>query len=426
MWFLDAHLGGSRVDLQVVGARIATRVPVGEGRPAPEDQVVRGGTLSPPFAEPHVHLDAVLLGTRAPNITGTLREGIRNWAALRGALTPEDVYERASTVLGWYAGWGTTRVRTHVDTGCPAAVEALVQLRDDLRRGGLGAASGAGGFPVELQVVAFPQEGILRAPGRREGWLGALDAGCDVVGVIPHFERTAEEGWRSVHLAFEVAVARGLRVDLHCDETDDPGSRNLEVACAEALDRGHAAAFPGGGGVVAGHCTALHSYPNPHAAKVCELVAAAGVIVVANPLDNVVLQGRYDRYPRRRGLTRVDELWDARAAVGIGHDSVMDPWYRLGTANLVDAAAMLVHVGQLTGEAEMVRVFETLSTVNHRPFGAPPSLGVGEAATLLHFDVADPVEVLRLRPRPRVWVRGEEWTARLPEPGRIGGGPRVE
>ena len=428
MWFLGGELEGERVDLQVVDGIVAARLPAGQGRPGPGEEVVHGGTLSPPFAEPHVHLDAALLGARAPNRSGTLREGIANWAALRGGLDEEDVAARARTVLGWYAAWGTTRVRTHVDTGCPAAVRALVALREELRRDGLrlpgGAADGGapGGFPMELQVVAFPQEGILRAPGRRAAWEAALDAGCDVVGAIPHFERSAEEGWASVHLAFAVAAERGLRVDLHCDETDDPGSRNLEVACAEALDRGWSAAFPGEGGVVAGHCTALHSYPNPHAAKVCELAAAAGIVVVANPLDNVVLQGRYDGYPRRRGLTRVDELWRAGAPVGVGHDSVVDPWYRLGTANLVDAAAMLVHVGQLTGEEEMRRVLGTLAGTNHRPFGAPPRLGPGEPATLLRFDVADGIEVLRLRPRPRVWARGEEWTGRLPEPGRLTAG----
>lgn len=425
MWFRDCELEGEHVDLHVVDGIVAARLPAGRGRPGPEEPVVRGGTLSAPFAEPHVHLDAALLGARTPNRTGTLREGIANWAAIRGALDEADVTTRARIVLGWYAAWGTTRVRTHVDTGCPAAVRALVALREQLAREGLrtpGLPAGQAGFPMELQVVAFPQEGLLRAPGRRAAWEAALDAGCDVVGAIPHFERTAEEGWASVHLAFAVAAERGLRVDLHCDETDDPGSRNLEVACAEALDRGLAAAFPGGGGVVAGHCTALHSYPNPHAAKVCELAAAAGIVVVANPLDNVVLQGRYDGYPRRRGLTRVDELWRAGAKVGVGHDSVVDPWYRLGTANLVDAAAMLVHVGQLTGEEEMRRVLGTLSDTNHRPFGAPPSLAPGQPATLLHFDVADPVEVLRLRPRPRVWVRGEEWTGWLPAPGRMAEG----
>ena len=230
--------------------------------------------------------------------------------------------------------------------------------------------------------------------------------GVDAVGAIPHFERTTEEGWRSVQLAFDLAEKHGLSLDFHCDETDDPGARNLEVVCAEAIDRG----FGNGGGphVVAGHCTALHSYPNPHAAKVIELVAESGVQVIANPLDNVVLQGRYDGYPRRRGITRVDELWAAGASVGIGHDSVVDPWYRLGTANLVDAAHMLVHVAQLTSQEQMEHVFNVLSVDNHYPFGDPPEIEVGDEASFLWFDAADPVEVLRLRRPPRVFLKGTE------------------
>jgi len=376
--FRTARLLDADVDLRWDQGVVAVG-PAGSIPPAPGDERVEGGLLTPPFAEPHVHLDAALLGARAPNRSGTLREGIANWARLRGDLTGEDVTARATETLAMYRSWGVLRVRTHVDTGSAVAVEALLALRDTT---------------PGMQVVAFPQEGILRAPGRREAWEWAVRAGCDAVGAIPHFERTTEEGWASVRLAFALARALGLRVDLHCDETDDPGSRNLEVVCAEAArgDVPH---------VLAGHCTAMHSYPDPYAAKVCELVASSGVQVVANPLDNVVLQGRYDGYPKRRGLTRVDQLWAAGATVGIGHDSVMDPWYRLGTANLLDAAYMLVHVGHLTGEAQMKRVVRTLHTENHLAWGDVPTVAVG-ARALLHWPAADEVELLRVRPRPRV------------------------
>jgi len=383
------------VDLRVRDGRISAIHPVDASgpdalHPEVDESVVIGGMLTPPFAEPHVHLDAALTGERAPNRSGTLIEGIANWSTLRDQLTAEDVQSRARRAVDWYVGCGALRIRTHVDTGSRVAVDALLALRDELAPA------------VELQVVAFPQEGILRASGRREAWEAAVAAGCDAVGAIPHFERTTEEGWQSVRLAFELAEQHDCAVDFHCDETDDPGSRNLEVVCAEALDRGWHDR------VVAGHCTALHSYPNPYAAKVIALVAESGVQVVANPLDNTVLQGRYDGYPRRRGITRVDELWAAGASVGIGHDSVMDPWYRLGTANLVDAAYMLVHVAQLTSELEMRRVLGTLHGENHRPFGSIPTLEVGEPATFLWFDAADAIEVLRSRPRPRVFRNGVE------------------
>ena len=410
--FQGAVLDGWVVDLRVSGGVIAEVAVRDEPRrwaahpvsgrpaghtgalhPAPGEVIVTGGLLTPPLAEPHVHLDATQLGARRPNRSGTLREGIANWAALRETLTADDVRARARQTLGWYASWGALRVRTHVDTAAVTAVEALLALRDEV------AADPTLGH-LQLQVVAFPQEGILRAPGRRAAWERAVDAGCDAVGAIPHFERTTEEGWESVRLAFALAERLGRMVDLHCDETDDPISRNLEVVCAEALDRGFQ------GRVVAGHCTALHSYANPHAAKVIELVADAEVQVVANPLDNVVLQGRYDGYPRRRGLTRVDELWDAGATVGIGHDSVVDPWYRLGTANLVDAAYMLVHLGHLTSEDQLRRAFRTLHADNHQPWGGAPSLGTGDPATLLWWPESDPIDVLRARPRPTVYVTG--------------------
>ncbi|MDP6931689.1 MAG: amidohydrolase family protein [Myxococcota bacterium] len=355
--------------------------------PEPGEEVWDGGMITPPFAEPHVHLDAALLGTRRPNLTGTLREGIANWAVLRENLTREDVLERARETLGWYARQGTLRVRTHVDTGSMVAVEALLELRESL----------AGG-PMELQVVAFPQEGILRTSERRANWEEAVALGCDAVGAIPHFERTTEEGWESVKLAFDLAERHDRMVDLHCDETDDPGSRNLEVVCAQALDRG----LTRPGQVVAGHCTAMHSYPNPHAAKVIELVAESRVVVVTNPLDNAVLQGRYDDYPRRRGHTRVDQLWAANALVAIGHDSVVDPWYRLGTANMLDPAWLLVHFAHLTGEEQIQRIFQTLHHENHLPFGGAAPLHTGAPARFLWFEHADPIEVIRHREPPRV------------------------
>jgi cytosine/creatinine deaminase len=384
--FRNVRLGdAASCDVRRRDRTLLAVAPTGTLRPEAGDDVREGGWLTPPLAEPHVHLDAALLGARRPNRSGTLREGIANWAELREALTAEDVEERALRTAEMYASYGALRIRTHVDTGSRLAVEVLVGLVPKLRDRG-----------IELQVVAFPQEGILRAPGRREAWEAAVAAGCDAVGAIPHFERTTEEGWRSVRLAFELAERHGRQLDFHCDETDDPGSRNLEVVCAEALDRGLA------GQVVAGHCTALHGYPNPYAAKVCELVAASGVQVVCNPLDNVVLQGRYDGYPRRRGLTRVDELWAAGAMVGIGHDSVQDPWYRLGTANLLDAAYMLVHVGHLTGEAQMAQVFDALIGANHLPWGGPPQLVEGYEGAALWWPSADPVDLLRDRPRPVV------------------------
>jgi len=386
MLFSNTRLGGSVHDIRVSAQIVSEVGPAGTLTPDPGEEVVRGGWLTPPMAEPHVHLDAALLGARMPNRSGTLREGIANWSVLRSTLTESDVRARALQTAEMYAKRGTLSIRTHVDTGNLMAVETLVALKSELVEHG-----------ITLQVVAFPQEGILRAPERRAQWEAAVALGVDCVGGIPHFERTTEEGWQSVRLAFDLAEKHGIDLDFHCDETDDPASRNLEVVCAEAIDRGMA------GRVVAGHCTALHSYNHPYAEKVMELVATAGVQVIANPLDNVVLQGRYDRYPRRRGITRVDELWRFGCTVGIGHDSVQDPWYRLGQAHMLDPAYMLVHVGQLTGEREMERVLETLWTENHLPFGELPTVVEGGPARMLWWPVDTAVDLLVQRPLPRVF-----------------------
>jgi cytosine/creatinine deaminase len=401
MRITDTWLGGRHVDVEILGDRIHRIAPAGAMAGVAD---LTGGTICPPFAEPHVHLDATLLARRAPNLSGTLREGIANWAAIRPTLTADDVRNRALETVRAYVGFGCLRIRTHVDTGSRAAAEALLALRDELR-GGVPGLRTTGGHPVkvELQVVAFPQEGLLRAPGRATQWKEIVALGVDAVGAIPHFERTQEEGRKSLTMAFGLAERLGLQVDLHCDETDDPHSRHLEVACAEALDR----LMTRPGQVVAGHCTAMHSYENPHAAKVIELVRESGVLVVTNPLDNAVLQGRYDSYPRRRGHTRVDQLWDAGCPVGLGHDSVQDPWYPLGTANLLDAAYVLAHTAHLSGTHQMTRLFETLHGDNHLPFGGAPELEEGGRADLLWFAADDPTDALRTRLPPQVIVGGE-------------------
>ena len=380
MLFRNAMIDGQRCNLRVEDGLIAA---IGKLTPHDGEEVIEGGLITPPFAEPHVHLDAALLGARKPNISGTLTEGIRNWSQLRPTLTTEDVTERARKTIEMYKSFGTLRIRTHVDTGSLVAVEALCALRDERT-------------DVEIQVVAFPQEGILRAAGRQANWERAVALGCDAVGVIPHFERTTEEGWQTVRMGFDLAEKHGKMVDLHCDETDDPTSRNLEVVCAEVIKRGWK------NRVIAGHCTAMHSYPNPYASKIIALVAESGVQIVTNPLDNIVLQGRYDNYPRRRGHPRVDQLWEAGCSVGIGHDSVQDPWYRLGTANMMDAAYMLVHYAQLTGDAQMRKTFRALWDDNHQCFGGPPKIAVGERAKFLWWPHEDAIELLIHRPKPRV------------------------
>src|SRR3981081_4532140 len=312
--------------------------------PEPEARqvIALGGALvTPPLVEPHIHLDAVLtVGQPRPNQSGSLFEGIAIWSERVKSLTIEDVKTRVRQVLRWQLANGVQHVRSHVDVCDPRlrAMRALVELREEI------------GDQMELQIVAFPQQGILSFEGGTE-WRGrAVALGADVVGGIPHFELTREMGVDSVKFAFELAPDHGLRVDIHCDETDDDHSRFVEVMAAETITRGRA------GRVTASHTTAMHSYNNAYAYRVINNIARAGMHMVTNPLDNSVLQGRFDAYPVRRGNTRVKELLAAGVNVCIGHDSVMDPWYPLGHGDPLQAAFVLAHYGHMSGAHELRRL----------------------------------------------------------------------
>ncbi len=381
----NARLGDSHVDMRIEDHQIAEIVAGGSLSVDGPVLDAAGGFVSRPFADPHIHLDAVLLGARTPNVSGTLQEGIANWGVAREGLTPTDVRARAIKAIRWCVAQGTTRIRTHADTASRVGVETLLALRSEVAS------------LCELQVVAFPQDGVYTGPGREEALRWAASAGVDAIGAIPHHEQSREDGDRSVRLALELAEEHDCQVDLHCDETDDPDSRHLETLCREVIDRGFER------GVIAGHCTAMHSYPDDYATHVIALVAQSGVQVVANPLDNVVLQGRQDGYPRRRGITRVPELLDAGARVGCGHDSIQDPWYPLGRGCLLEAASMLVHVAQMTRPAQVQAVFDLLVDANHHVFGGMAPVAVGTRADLLIHAVPDAEAAIRLARPPR-WV----------------------
>ena len=382
---VGANLNGRFVDIQVEAGRI---IEISNGLKH-RGRVLNagGGMVTHAYADPHLHLDAVLLGAERPNISGTLHEGIANWSEAREALTRGSVKARALRAIEWCVAQGTTRIRTHVDTGSRVGVEALLELRDEVDD------------ICELQVVAFPQEGVFRQPGQLDELAWAVRAGVDAVGAIPHFEATREDGQRSILEAFGLAEEHGLQVDLHCDESDDPESRFILDVCDYIIKTGFEHH------VVAGHCTAMHSYPDDVAERAIELIELAQVQVVANPLDNIVLQGRGEGYPKRRGVTRIPELIEAGAPVGVGHDSIMDPWYPLGRGNMIDAASMLIHVAQMTSVAEVERVFEMLVRDNHAPFGGVEEIAVGSSADLLVHATASPHEAMRTRQAPLYVIR---------------------
>jgi cytosine deaminase len=354
-----------------------------------------GRLVTPPLVEPHIHLDAVLtVGQPRPNVSGSLFEGIAVWAERVKELTVDDVKARAAQALRWQLANGVQAVRSHVDVCDPElrALRGLAELREELRG------------TIDLQLVAFPQQGILSYDGGRDLMRKAVDLGADVIGAIPHYELTREDGVESVRFAFALADEHGLRVDIHCDETDDEHSRFIEVMVAETIRRGLT------GRVTASHTTAMHSYNAAYAYRLVANIARAGLHMVTNPLDNAVLQGRFDTGPVRRGHTRVKQLQEAGVNVCIGHDSIMDPWYPLGYGDPLQAAFVLAHLGHMSGDAELRRLIDMITVNAAAALGLEDyGLRVGGPADLVVFDAPSEVDALRLvAPRYLVLRAGRE------------------
>ena len=349
----------------------------------------RGRLVAPPFVDPHFHLDATLsMSIPRLNRSGTLLEGIALWGELKPLLTPDAVIERALRYCDLAVSQGLLAIRSHVDV-CDdrlVGVEALIEVR---RR--------VSGY-LDLELVAFPQDGYFRSPTAAANMTRALDMGVEVVGGIPHFERSMAEGAASVEALCRIAAERGLRIDMHCDETDDPQSRHIETLVAETRRLGLA------GRVAASHLTSMHSMDNYYVSKLLPLIAEAGVGAIANPLINIVIQGRHDTYPKRRGMTRVPELRSHAIPVAFGGDCIMDPWYPLGQADMLEVAAMGLHVAQMTGLDDMRWCFEAVTTEAARIIGLDGyGIEVGCNADMVLLQARDPIEALRLKP-PRLAV----------------------
>jgi cytosine/creatinine deaminase len=384
-------------------AREGRFVEVGPNLPLPDGAQLldaQGWLLSPPFVDAHFHMDSTLThGTPRVNQSGTLLEGIALWGELKPLLTEEALIERALRYCDWAVAKGLLAIRSHVDVCDPRllAVRALLQVRERVKP------------YLDLQLVAFPQDGVLRSPGALENLKRALDFGVDVVGGIPHFERTQADGAASVRLLCELAAERGLRVDMHCDETDDPASRHVETLAYEAQR------LQLQGRVTGSHLTSMHSMDNAYASKLIALMAESGLSAVANPLINITLQGRYDTYPKRRGMTRVPELMAAGVPVAFGHDCVLDPWYALGSGDMLEVAAMGLHVGQMTSAAQMRGCFDAVTSVPARLLGLDGyGLTRGCRADAVLLQARSPVEAIRLRAHRLAVVRGGRMIAHAP------------
>lgn len=381
----NAHLpdGKGLVDLAVQGDTIVDIAPNLQGDATSE--IDAGGYLvCPPFVDPHFHMDATLsLGLPRLNQSGTLLEGIALWGELKPQLTHDAVIERALRYCDLAVSQGLLAIRSHVDV-CDdrlLAVEALLEVRKLVAP------------YIDLQLVAFPQDGLYRDPSAHANLLRALDMGVDVVGGIPHFERTMSDGAASVTRLCEIAAQRGLMVDLHCDESDDPMSRHVETLAAETTRLGL------GGRVVGSHVTSMHSVDNYYASKLIPLIAESGMNIVPNPLINITLQGRSDTYPKRRGLTRVQELRDAGVNVGFGQDCCMDPWYPLGSGDMLEVAHMAVHALPMTSRVGMRWAFDAVTVNSAKIMNLPdPTLRVGGPASFVVVQASDPIEAVRMKP----------------------------
>ena len=402
--------GRRDISVAVQNGRIVEITP---GLQAPaRDTVDAGGLLlSPPFCDPHFHMDATLsYGLPRVNQSGTLLEGIALWGELKPLLTEEALVERALAYCDWAVARGLLHIRSHVDTSYSSLlpVRSLLEVKRRVAP------------YIDLQLVAFPQDGVLRTPGGVDSLTRALDLGVDVVGGIPHFERTMADGAASVKLLCELAARRGLPVDMHCDESDDPLSRHIETLAFEAQRLGLQ------GRVNGSHCTSMHSMDNYYVSKLLPLMAESGVSVVANPLINITLQGRHDTYPKRRGMTRVPELLAAGVNVAFGHDCVMDPWYSLGSGDMLEVAHMGLHVAQMTSQTGIRDAFDAVTTRAARVMGLTDyGIEPGKPANFVLLQARDVTEAIRLRAaRLKVWRQGRllaeaaPQTVRLALPGR--------
>jgi cytosine/creatinine deaminase len=387
--------------------------------PAAETVDAGGMLLSTPFVDAHFHMDATLsLGLPRLNASGTLLEGIALWGELKPQLTFDALVNRALAYCDWAVANGLLAIRSHVDTSDASmlAVEALLAVKKKVAP------------YIDLQLVAFPQDGVLRnggdgtrgVPGGLENLKKALSLGVDVVGGIPHFERTMADGAASVKLLCELAAEQGKLVDMHCDESDDPLSRHVETLAFEANRLGlH-------GRVTGSHLTSMHSMDNYYVSKLLPLMAEAQLSVVSNPLINITLQGRHDTYPKRRGMTRVPEIMAAGMTVAFGQDCCMDPWYSMGSGDMLEVASMGLHVAQMTSQAAMQQCFDAV-TKNPARILHLEGYGLEKAcnADMVLLQAQNPIEALRLKAtRLKVWRRGAlvaqtpARTAALSLPGR--------
>ncbi len=383
--------GDGLVDLAATDGRW-TKIAADLALDATKEIDAGGRLVTAPLVDCHLHLDASLTAGRPRfNESGTLIEGIHVWGELKESLTADDVYERAKEIVRWSAAQGTLHIRAHADVSAKneAPLKGLLRVRDELAD------------LVTIQVTAFPQDGIFSDPRNEDLFERALELGADCVGGIPHYEPTSELGLKEVHRVFELAAKYGRKIDVHCDETDDPSSRFLEVMADNTVRHGLS------GRVTASHCTAMGSYEPYYSSKLHGFLRRAGINIVVNPYANSLIQGRLDVYPKRRGFAQLKELLAAGVNVSLGNDVIMDPWYLMGRADMVEAASLALHFTYMSGLEEIPEMLRCATERGARTLGIEDEYGLeeGKPADCVVFDAPSAIEVMRLHPARRFVVR---------------------
>ena len=402
MLFRNAYIENAPelADIRVTDGRFDQIAPALAPMPGEETVDLEGRLVLPPFIESHVHLDTCLTaGDPVWNMSGTLFEGIECWSKRKDKLSREDVRERVQRCVRLYAANGVQFIRTHVDVTDPSltALKAMIELREELRD------------VMEIQIVAFPQEGILSYPNGRQLMIDAVAMGADAVGAIPHFEFTREYSVESLDFALELAAKNDRLVDVHCDEIDDEASRGLETVAARALELG---LFDR---VTASHTTAMHSYNNAYVLRLMRLLKMSRINFVANPLVNTHLQGRADTYPKRRGVTRVKELTAEGINVSFGHDDIFDPWYPMGNGSLRDVVFVGLNVCQMMGYEDIMNSYRFITTNAARTLhlGERYGIAAGRPANFIVLDAQNYYDALNRNAVVLRSVRGGKTISRM-------------
>ncbi|WP_102336096.1 cytosine deaminase [Salimicrobium jeotgali] len=379
------YKGDDLKDLSLQDGIIRTIAPAGNVTATREEQIIdlEGKLVLPPYVEPHIHLDYVLTaGTPRWNKSGSVFEGIEIWSERRSLMkeTKEDIKIRAKKAIEMQLRHGIQHVRTHVDVSDPelTGLKALLELKEEVKKW------------MDVQIVALPQEGMYTKNNGEDLLRKALDMGADVVGGIPHYELTREDGIRSLETSMALAKEYGKLVDIHCDEIDDEQARYLETLAALTIRNNMQ------GKVTASHTAAMASYNDAYTYKLFQTLKKADVQFIALPKANLHLQGRFDSHPVRRGVTRVKEMWKEGINVCFGLDSIMDPWYPLGNGDLMSVVDTGLHACHMTDYDHITKALD-LVTVNGARTLSLSGYGLkeGSDANLIVLDAASDYEAVR-------------------------------